>query len=251
VRGAIFREALVANAPASAEATAGADVAVRSNPGIAHPNDGILNERAIRSPSSPFSDQPDFDKAVPIRLVSCQIYLVDLTAGCRINPAASSALGAAYRSSCSAMADAVFSLDQATFDQQFGASSFSLSAHYSIQYSPGIAQPVPDPGAAAMMLLGLAGWAVYPQAARLMRFRCRAACPMHLSLIRAHDGHPDRQDHRRAGSRCGFRPAGSTLHALRCTKGVAPLPGTSTVVLSASSTSARVPAAAMPSPQPG
>jgi hypothetical protein len=55
---------------------------------------------------------------------------------------------------CQAVTDPVFEFDQATFDAQMGASTFSLADYYGLEYSPNLA---PEPSSAGLICAALLG----------------------------------------------------------------------------------------------
>jgi hypothetical protein len=56
-------------------------------------------------------------------------------------------------SECQAIADPVFTFDQATFNAEMGASTFPLDEYYDFEYSPNLA-PAPTPEPSTLILLG-------------------------------------------------------------------------------------------------
>lgn len=155
VVGEVKRDSQRADATISPLAIGSAWVTMRSDSAIPWANGDVLNERAVRTPRAPSQDTPDFDKSVGISLAPGHTYLVDLVAGCRLSGSSVNFETVASRSGCSAMADPVFSFDQAALDTRLGSSSFSLASYYSFEYSDGVGAPVPEPQTVAMMLLGL------------------------------------------------------------------------------------------------
>lgn len=157
VRGEVKRDSQVANATTAPLAIGTAFVTMRSRPDIQWVNGDVLNERAVRTPQRPWQDTPDFDKIVAISMVPGHTYLVDLVAGCRLAGGTGTFETRSSRSSCSAEADPVFAFDQLALDKRLGESSFSLASYYGFEYSAGVSSPIPEPGSAGMILLGLVG----------------------------------------------------------------------------------------------
>lgn len=164
VRGEVKRDAQVANVTTASLAIGTAYVTMRSNATIPWANGDVLNEKAVRTQRS-WLDTPDFDKRVSISVIPGHTYLVDLVAGCKLLGSYLTAETVSSRGSCAAEADPVFAFDQAAFDKQRGALSFALASYYGFEYSAGVLSPVPEPAAAGLLIIGLAGLAT--QARRL------------------------------------------------------------------------------------
>lgn len=136
-------------------ASASALVYIRSNPTIPPVAADVLREQANTSSAA----LPNFDKIVSVSLMPGHVYIVDLVAGCQHNDAGSVPVTFSSSATCSALADPVFSLDQAALDAQLGSDSFPLVAFYRFEYSVGVTA-IPEPGSAALMIVGLGGLAV-------------------------------------------------------------------------------------------
>lgn len=155
VLGQFSRSESINGNPTPPASSASASVYLRSDPTIPFPAADVIRE--VANSNSP--SLPNFDKVVDISLIPGHVYIVDLLAACQHNDGGSVPVVFSSSANCSALADPVFSLNQAALDAQLGSDSFPLAAFYRFEYSAGVTA-IPEPGPAALLLAGLGGLAM-------------------------------------------------------------------------------------------
>ncbi len=156
VIGTVARSETFQGLASNPTSTGSASVFIRSDPSLVLTNADVLKEQAFQGQAA---TTPNFDKIVGISLIPGHVYTVDLLAGCSVSDGGFVKVQFSSESGCSALADPKFELDQEKLDQQLGAGSFSLASFYRFEYSQGVS-PVPEPGTAGALMIGLAGLAL-------------------------------------------------------------------------------------------